>query len=481
MQDFLYLCVMKLTNKEQITKTAGKVVSDLKALWSRRPRKSKKVKPIKKNTWRRNLRALDLRLDRRQQQRAPIPVKIDDTERTCSNCSTVYHGRVCPQCGQVGVWMRFTWRQAILNFLDIWGLGNRPMFRTLRDLFWRPGYMARDYLHGQRQYYFPPFKLLAVVVVFTLLVSLLPGVTIESWLSDLADFSIDDFQKFHPNAFFTTVINAFIWFVGFLSQNMLYEWLFIGVIMVICIKIGFHGVKKYNMVETYIFLIFILSQMLICGIPIYLGNSLTQYIQTHALIGANGAMSPWASGFLSMAGLVYKVYLLFICYLLLLDFRQFYGMSWKSVIWRIFLSAMVVFVVAVIVLYFITLYANYDDQNTRNKIFIAGLISLVIVAAFVYAVHYLKQNKTLVNKHVTRICKIAMLSVFLGIGVGVGMRMDHYNYPSCIAATILYMILATAFSLLPVVIYKKYHRTWLAFLSLIPIIMLVGGFILYVD
>ena len=136
---------MKLTNKEQITKTAGMVVSGLKALWSRRPRKSKKVKPIKKNTWSRNLRALDLRLDRRQQQRAPIPVKIDDTERTCSNCSTVYRGRVCPQCGQVGVWKRFTWRQAILNLLDIWGLGNRPMFRTLRDLFWRPGYMARDY------------------------------------------------------------------------------------------------------------------------------------------------------------------------------------------------------------------------------------------------------------------------------------------------------------------------------------------------
>ena len=472
---------MKPINKEQITETVGKVISNLKALWSRRPRKPEKVKPVKKNTWRRNLRALDLQLDRRQQQRALIPVEIDDTERTCSNCSTVYHGRVCPQCGQVGVWMRFTWRQAILNFLDIWGLGNRPMFRTLRDLFWRPGYMARDYLNGQRQYYFPPFKLLAVVVVFTILVSMLPGVTIESRLSDLAKLTIDDFQKYHPNAFFTSVINAFIWFAGFLSQNMLYEWLFIGVIMVICIKIGFHGVKKYNMVETYIFLMFILSQMLICKIPIYLGNSLTQYIQTHALIGANGAMSPWAMGFLSVSGLISTVYSLFICYLLLLDFRQFYGLKWKSVIWRIFLSYLVVVVVALIVLYFGAIFANYDDQNMRNNLFIAGLISLVIVAAFVYAAQYLKQNKTLVNKRVTRISKTAMLSVFLGIGVGVGMRIDGYNFPSCIAVTILYVILATAFSLLPVVIYKKYNRTWLVLLSLIPIIVLVGCVMLYVN
>ena len=53
-----------------------------------------------------------------------------------------------------------------MNFLDIWGLGNRPMFRTLRELFWRPGYMVRDYLNGHRQFYFPPFKLLAVVIVF---------------------------------------------------------------------------------------------------------------------------------------------------------------------------------------------------------------------------------------------------------------------------------------------------------------------------
>ena len=48
---------------------------------------------------------------------------------------------------------------AFLNFLDVWGLGNRGMFRTIRDLVLRPGYMIRDYLKGMQMAYFPPFNM----------------------------------------------------------------------------------------------------------------------------------------------------------------------------------------------------------------------------------------------------------------------------------------------------------------------------------
>ena len=174
-----------------------------------------------------------------------------------------------------------------------------------------------------------------------------------------------------------------------------------------------------------------------------------------------------------MAGLLSNVYLVFICYLLLLDFRQFYGLSWKSVIWRIFLSSMVVLVVALIVIYLGAILVSFDDQSTRNVLFLSGLMLMTIVAAFVYAAQYLKQNKLLVNKHVTHICKTSMLSVLMGVAVGAVMREDNYNFPSCIAVTILYVILATAFSLLPVVLYKKYQRTWIAALPLLLVIILV--------
>ena len=128
-------------------------------------------KPVKGARLRLRIKAVDKRLDRRQRSRASVIPVVDDTERTCTNCSTEYVGRVCPQCGQVGTWTRYTWHQAVLNFLDIWGLGNRPVFRTLKELSWRPGYMVRDYLDGHRHFYFPPFKLLAIIVVFLFLTS----------------------------------------------------------------------------------------------------------------------------------------------------------------------------------------------------------------------------------------------------------------------------------------------------------------------
>ena len=94
----------------------------------------KTLKPINKGTYKRNFKAWLTRLDRRQQLRTSIPA-YDSTSRVCPNCGEEYTGRYCPQCGQAGTWRRYTWRQTILNFLDIWGLGNRPVLRTVKDLF----------------------------------------------------------------------------------------------------------------------------------------------------------------------------------------------------------------------------------------------------------------------------------------------------------------------------------------------------------
>ena len=45
------------------------------------------------------------------------------------------------------------------------------MFRTLRDLLLRPGYMIRDYLQGMQMAYFPPFKMFFLLIALSLLVS----------------------------------------------------------------------------------------------------------------------------------------------------------------------------------------------------------------------------------------------------------------------------------------------------------------------
>ena len=96
------------------------------------------------------------------------PLNLDTHE--CATCHTEYQGNFCPRCGQKAIVGRYSFKQAFLLFLDVWGLGNRGMFRTIRDLLLRPGYMIRDYLSGMQMAYFPPFKMFFLVVALSVFV-----------------------------------------------------------------------------------------------------------------------------------------------------------------------------------------------------------------------------------------------------------------------------------------------------------------------
>ena len=102
----------------------------------------------------------------RPHQVAPLSPDAHD----CTTCGTHYEGNYCPRCGQSAKIGRYSIKNAILLFLDVWGLGNRGMFRTIRDLLLRPGYMIRDYLSGMQMAYFPPFKLFFLVITLSVVV-----------------------------------------------------------------------------------------------------------------------------------------------------------------------------------------------------------------------------------------------------------------------------------------------------------------------
>ena len=104
-------------------------------------------------------------------QKRPYQVKpLSNEEHDCANCGTHYQGNYCPRCGQSATIGRYSFKKALMLFLDVWGLGNRSMFRTLRDLLLRPGYMIRDYLQGMQMAYFPPFKMFFLLIAFSVLV-----------------------------------------------------------------------------------------------------------------------------------------------------------------------------------------------------------------------------------------------------------------------------------------------------------------------
>ena len=105
----------------------------------------------------------------REQPRQIAPISQEEHE--CLNCHEQYIGSYCPRCGQAATTDRFSMRVAAENFADAYGMGERGMFRTMRDLILRPGYMILDYLRGMRVSYFAPFKMFFLLFAISTLVT----------------------------------------------------------------------------------------------------------------------------------------------------------------------------------------------------------------------------------------------------------------------------------------------------------------------
>ena len=133
-----------------------------------------------------------------QQPHQVAPLSEDHHE--WATCGTHYEGNYCPRCGQSARIGRYSFKNAILLYLDVWGLGNRGMFRSIRDLILRPGYMIRDYLRGMQMAYFPPFKMFFLLLALSLLVN--SGMNIQGINRDKQNEKETEelFSRFKPKA-----------------------------------------------------------------------------------------------------------------------------------------------------------------------------------------------------------------------------------------------------------------------------------------
>ena len=125
---------------------------------------------------------------------------LSEEQHECATCGTHYEGNYCPRCGQSARIGRYSFKKAILLFLDVWGLGNRGMFRSIRDLILRPGYMIRDYLRGMQMAYFPPFKMFFLLLALWLVVD--SGLNIQLVNRDKQNEKETEqiFSRFKPKA-----------------------------------------------------------------------------------------------------------------------------------------------------------------------------------------------------------------------------------------------------------------------------------------
>ena len=129
-------------------------------------------------------------------QRRPYEVDpLSEVTHECASCHTEFQGNYCPRCGQAAGVGRFSFRKAVLLFLDVWGIGNRSMFRSIRDLMLRPGYMIRDYLRGMQSAYFPPFKMFFLLTAFSLIVEHGTLDSLQQSLGIIAKVALDSLQQ----------------------------------------------------------------------------------------------------------------------------------------------------------------------------------------------------------------------------------------------------------------------------------------------
>ena len=151
-----------------------------------------------------------------------------------------------------------------------------------------------------------------------------------------------------------------------------------------------------------------------------------------------------------------------------MDFRQFFGLSWKATIKRLLLTIFIAFALVANVFAFAKVGLRYKD-DMRMLIYILWFL-IWLSASFIYVGRYLRKNKAQINRAVSMSCKVAMLSIFLVLFVFKISFGFELPIPIALILVTLYFVATVTLSLLPAIVYKKYHNTWLALLSLLVLV-----------
>ena len=218
--------------------------------------------------------------------------------------------------------------------------------------------------------------------------------------------------------------------------------------------------NKYNSVETYIFLTYVLAQFLLCLIP----GTLLIWLE-----GSLASVSPFLQ---QCAGYAFVAYSCAVIFLLIVVFRQFFGLTWMSTVLHLLLTLLV----ATTLLYLIGLLITAISQKLYDvvgNIIVFTIAIALIVKGFSYAKQFLKANKEAVPRAVNYGCKAAMLVILYTLKcMSIDIEPVFLSYILILIAMVVFAPLSVSLSLLPVAVYKKYHSTSRALLSLLPIAIL---------
>jgi len=83
---------------------------------------------------------------------------------TCKNCTNTFEGNYCPNCSQKADTHRFTIKHLAHEFFHAFTHADKGIIFLSKELFIRPGKVARDFNLGKRKKYFNPITYLLLVM-----------------------------------------------------------------------------------------------------------------------------------------------------------------------------------------------------------------------------------------------------------------------------------------------------------------------------
>lgn len=83
---------------------------------------------------------------------------------TCQNCQTTFDGKYCPNCAQKADTHRFTLKHFAHDFFHAFTHADKGIFLLMKELFLKPGKVARDFNAGKRKRYFNPITYLLLIM-----------------------------------------------------------------------------------------------------------------------------------------------------------------------------------------------------------------------------------------------------------------------------------------------------------------------------
>lgn len=100
---------------------------------------------------------------------------MTQTSTACKNCGATLTGNFCQNCGQKADIHRITFGHLLHEFFHVLTHADKGILFLIKELSYRPGHVAKDYLNGQRKKYFNPLSFLVITSAIFALVALKSG------------------------------------------------------------------------------------------------------------------------------------------------------------------------------------------------------------------------------------------------------------------------------------------------------------------